>query len=174
MRLILVLACFACRKDEPIAEGEPLSHWKKEAQQVSMLSFWNSQKDERRREAFRVLSTMGEPAVPVLVELLQKEIPVSGDAFNALTNMGPRAAPAVPEMMRLLDSDRPELQLRAAWILGTIGNAAKPALPKLVALEGSATGRLGEVVTAALARITAARQSPLQETARPLLMPVTP
>src|SRR5687767_729730 len=122
IRVLIIAACFACRKDEPMAEGEPLSHWKKEAQQVSLFSFWNSQKDERRREGFRVLSAMGEPAVPVLVELLQKEVPVSGDAFNALTNMRSRAAPAVPEMMRLLDSDRPELQLRAAWILGTIGN----------------------------------------------------
>jgi len=137
-----------------MAEGEPLSHWRKEAQQVSMFSFWNSDKDERRREAFRVLSAMGGPAVPVLADLLKKDVPVSGDAFNALTNMGPRAATAVPEMMNLLDSDDPKLQLRAAWILGTIGNAAKPALPKLVALEKTATGRLKEVMSTSISTIT--------------------
>lgn len=139
-----------------------------------MLSFWNSQKDERRREAFRVLGTMGEPAVPALVELLQKDVPVSGDAFNALTNMGRRAAPAVPVMMRLLDSEKPELQLRAAWILGTIGNAAAPAVPKLVTMEKTSTGRLREVVSAALPRIRAGPQGSHQDPARPLLMPASP
>lgn len=133
--LMLVMVAAGCRRDEPMIEGKPLSFWKKEAQQVSLFSFWNSEKDERRRLAFTRLSQHGGPAVSVLVELMRDEdIPVSGDAFNALANLGPRAASAVPALIEMTRSPTRSHRLRAAWVLGTIGPAAEPAVPALTRL----------------------------------------
>ena len=152
--LVLALTAAACQRDEPMAGGKPLSYWKKEATQVSWMSFWNSTKDERRREAFRRLSEIGEPAVPTLVDLLRhNRIPVSGDAFNALANLGPRAAGAVPELLEMLNGDQPELRRRAAWILGTIGPAAEPAVPSLTPLLRHPDPRLRQVAAQALGQI---------------------
>jgi len=153
--LTLVLVLTACAHgDEPMAGGKPLSHWKKEATQVSFFSFWNSSKDERRREAFRRLSEIGEPAVPALVDLFQKNsLPVSGDAFNALANLGPRAARAVPDMIELLDDENVTLRSRAAWILGTIGSDAESAVPRLAPLLKDPNVKVRQAAAQALGQI---------------------
>ncbi len=151
--IALVLLALGCTRasEEPRAGGEPLSHWQREARLVSFFSFWNSEKDERRHEAFRRLVEIGEPAVPVLVELLlEEEVPVSGDALNALCALGPRAVAAVPELVRALEASR---RSDTAWALGCIGPAAQEAVP---ALEAAATGsepRLREAAARALGMI---------------------
>src|SRR5687768_5787134 len=133
--LMLALLTAACHREEPMAGGKPLSFWKKEATKVSLFSFWNSDRDYRRREAFRRLSEIGEPAVPALVDLFRnKGIPISGDAFNALANLGTRAAGAVPELLEILNGGNPGLRRDAVWLLGTIGPAAEPAVPSLTPL----------------------------------------
>ena len=151
----LTLLSAACKNaDEPTAGGKPLSFWKKEARQVSLMTFWNSDRDERRREAFRRLSEIGEPAVPALVELFEENGgPVSGDAFNALTNLGPRAASAVPRMRHLLTSENKDLQQRAAWVLGTIGPAAESAVPDLVRMMRLPDARLRQIGAQSLGKI---------------------
>jgi HEAT repeat protein len=151
----LVLALTACfHGDEPMAGGKPLSHWKKEATKVSLFSFWNSDKDERRHKAFQRLSEIGEPAVPALVDLLRKnKVPVSGDAFNALANLGPRAARAVPDMIELLDNENATLRTRAAWVLGTIGPDAESAVPSLAPLLKDPNERVRQVAAQALGQI---------------------
>ena len=155
--LILLVVTAACKRaEEPMAGGKPLSHWRKEATQVSLMSFWNSTKDERRAEAFRRLSEIGEPAVPALVDLMRDHgIPISGDAFNALANLGPRAASAVPDLIEMLDEAPLGLRRRAAWLLGTIGPAAEPATPKLAALLRHPDARLRDVAARALGQIGA-------------------
>ena len=96
---VMALIAAGCHDIEPMAGGKPLSFWKKEATKVSLLTFWNSHRDERRRVAFRRLTEIGRPAVPALVDLMRTHgAPVNGDAFNALANLGPRASSAVPEM----------------------------------------------------------------------------
>jgi HEAT repeat protein len=153
--LYITIVTTACHRDEPMIDGRPLSFWKKEARQVSFMSFWNSDKDERRNLAFRRLSEMGEPAVPALVDLLvHNDVPVSGDAFNALTNLGPRAASAVPRMRELLHNEKKELRIRAAWILGTIGPAAVNALPDLQRLAQDPDPRLSQIAREAAANIS--------------------
>jgi HEAT repeat protein len=151
--LLLALAV-ACHRDEPMADGKPLSHWKKEATKVSLFTFWNSDKDQRRREAFRRLSEMGEPAVPALVDLFrEKRNPISGDAFNVLANLGPRSAGAVPDLIRILNGDKPELRRRAAWILGKIGPAAEPAVPSLTRMLNEPDQRMRQAAAEALGQI---------------------
>lgn len=153
--IVFVLAiAAACHRDEPMAGGKPLSHWKKEATKVSFMTFWNSDKDERRHEAFRRLSEIGEPAVPALMDLFRKKrVPVSGDAFNALANLGPRAASAVPALIEMLKGDNIQVRGRAAWILGTIGGAAEPAVPSLTRLLQHPDQRLRQAAAQALGQI---------------------
>jgi HEAT repeat protein len=151
---LIALIATACQRNEPMAGGKPLSFWTKEATQVSWMTFWNSDKDERRRMAFRRLSEIGEPAVPALVDLMRENgIPVRGDAFNVLANLGPRAASAVPELLEMLKGDQPELRRDAAWILGTIGPAAESAVPSLTPLLQHPDQRLRDVAARALAQI---------------------
>lgn len=163
----LALLLLSCRRDEPMAGGEPLSYWKHEAKQVSFFSFWNSTKDERRHEAFRRLAEIGEPAVPVLLDLMKDEgIPVSGDAFNVLANLGPRAHSAIPDVIELLDDDAIELRRRAAWLLGTIGPAAERAVPRLTQLLGSPDAQLRRTAAQALGQIGGAGRDALLAASR--------
>jgi HEAT repeat protein len=150
----LLVVLTACHRDEPMAGGQPLSYWKKEAQQVSWMTFWNSTKDERRRVAFQRLSEIGEPAVPALMDLFRKNsISVSGDAFNVLANLGPRAASAVPALVRMLNAGPPQARGRAAWILGTIGPAAEPAVASLTPLLNQPDQRVRQAAAQALGQI---------------------
>lgn len=166
-RLILVLSALvatACQRDEPMAGGKPLGFWKKEATQVSWMSFWNSDRDERRRLAFRRLIEIGEPAVPTLVDLMREHgAPVRGDAFNALANLGPRAASAVPDLVEMLNGDQHELARSAAWILGMIGPAAEPAVPSLTRLLRHPDERLRTVAARALGQIGGAGHLALEQ-----------
>ena len=153
--IVLALIAASCRHDEPMAGGKPLSYWKKEASQVSRMSFWNSRKDERRVLAFRRLAEIGEPAVPVLVDLFRThEVPVSSDAFNVLANLGPRASSAVPELIEMLNGDDTPRRIQAAWILGAIGEAAEPAVPALKAMLQHPDARLRDIAARALAQIS--------------------
>jgi HEAT repeat protein len=162
---VLLLLALGCTRtsDEPRAGGEPLSHWKSEAKLVSFFSFWNSEKDERRHEAFRRLVEIGEPAVPVLVELfLDEEIPITGDALNALCALGPRAAAAVPELARAVDESA---RSDAAWALGCIGPAASAAVPALSKAAQNRAPKLREAAAHALGQIGGSGREALERAA---------
>lgn len=150
-----------------MAGGKPLSFWKKEATKVSLFSFWNSDRDYRRREAFRRLSEIGEPAVPALVDLFRnKGIPISGDAFNALANLGPRAAGAVPELLEILNGENPGLRRDAVWLLGTIGPAAESAVPSLTPLLQHSDPRLRQTAGKTLGQIGGSGHAALERARR--------
>ena len=152
--VLLALIAAACHDIEPMAGGKPLSFWKKEATKVSLLSFWNSDRDGRRRVAFRRLTEIGGPAVPALVDLMRSHrAPVNGDAFNALANLGPRASSAVPELIAMLNGDQVELRRKAAWLLGMIGPAAESAVPSLTPLLRHPDERVRAVAARALGQI---------------------
>jgi len=160
---VLALACGRA-SDQPRAGGEPLSHWRREARLVSLFSFWNSEKDERRHEAFRRLVEIGEPAVPALTQLLlEEQIPVSGDALNALCALGPRAAAAVPELVRAVASAQ---RADAEWALGCIGPAAAAAVPALAEAAQSRAPQLRDAATHALGQIGGSGRAALERAAR--------
>ncbi len=150
----LLPSMFGCHRDEPIIAGESLSHWEREAKQVSFFSFWNSDKDEHRRVAFRHLTELGEPAVPTLVRLLETDnVSVSGDALNALCALGARARSAVPDLMKgLVESDIASRR-SAVMVLGCIGPAAAPAIPALTEALRSPDQNTVRVAAMALANI---------------------
>jgi HEAT repeat protein len=163
--LALVVCVVGCTRasDEPSAGGEPLSHWQSEARLVSLLTFWNSDKDERRHQAFRRLVEIGEPAVPALVDLLlEEDVPVSGDALNALCALGSRAAAAVPALARGVASGRDD----AAWALGCIGPGAAPAVPALAAAARSGDRQRRDAAARALGRIGGSARDALDQAAR--------
>jgi HEAT repeat protein len=157
----------ACERNEPVADGQPLRHWAREARQYSLMPWWNSTGEERRHEAFRKLLEIGEPAVPTLLELLRVNNPaVSGDAFNAVCQLGPRARSAVPELLAMLKGADPEQRSRAAWILGRIGSPAESAVPALSAALHDPDDHLRESAAQALGLIAGSGREALERAAR--------
>jgi HEAT repeat protein len=154
LAIVILSGVAGCDRNEPRAGGASLSHWKHEAQQVSFFSFWNSTKDERRAEAFRRLKEIGEPAVPVLVELMHhKNLSVSGDAINALAQLGPRAKSAVPNLVRVVNGNDKQLRIFAILILERIGPDAAAAIPSLTAALRDKNASVARVAASALAAI---------------------
>jgi hypothetical protein len=149
--VLAVAALAGCAEGELIG-GRPRSYWMEECTRVSWMSFWNSDNDERRRRAFDELVKVGEPAVPILLELFKRdEVPYSGDALNALGALGPRASAAVPELSALLGETR--FTIPVALILARMGPAAAPALPSLTASLERGPVRARSLAAAALASI---------------------
>lgn len=150
----ICILCLACHSDEPVAEGEPLSHWVSEAQQVSFFSFWNSDKDERRHRAFAVLTRMGEPAVPALMTLLAGgNFSASGDALNALAAIGPGASSAIPQLVELLNKENSQRRTQAMLILASIGPAAYHTVPRIEPYLRDSSERTARVAGMALAEM---------------------
>jgi HEAT repeat protein len=163
--VLVALTAAACQRHEPMAAGKPLSHWKKEATQVDWLSFWSSGKGDRRRLAFRHLSEIGEPAIPVLVDLVREhDVPVRSGALDVLAKMGPRAAGAIPELIEMLNGGQTDLRLHVAWALGRIGPAAESAVPSLKPLLQHPDPQLRYAAAQALAQIGGSGHVALEET----------
>jgi hypothetical protein len=153
-RALALLCLLGCHRDEPVIDGEPLSHWEHKAKQVSFFTFWNSDKDERRRVAFRKLTEVGPPAVPALLRLLERNnLSVSGDALNALCALGPKAGSAVPHLMKIVSEDTLARRRSAAMVLGCIGPAASPAIRVLTSALHSRNQNTVRVAAMSLARI---------------------
>ncbi len=150
-----------------MAGGEPLSHWTSEASKVSFMSFWNSDKDERRRIAFTRLVEIGEPAVPALLKLLKSEsLSVSGDAVNALAALGPRAKAAVPDLSELLATGTRAQRIDAMLVLGKIGPAASSSVPAITSALGDPDPNVARVAAMALGGISAPGDAAFERTRR--------
>lgn len=91
--------------------------------------------DEGRRGAARLqLITLGEVAVPALLELLRTGAPEERlAAVNTLWGMGARAGAAAADLAALLADPDPRLRVTAAMALEALGPAAVPAVDALVA-----------------------------------------
>lgn len=126
-----------------------------------------------RLKALEVLAAIGpaaKAAVPEITTLLTDADPlVRSEAAVALASVGPEAAAAVPALEKLLGDDAPaEARYVAAFALGRIGAAAKPAVPRLLELSKSSDGILATVATWATLKIEP-QDSTLVEAAIPLL-----
>ena len=88
------------------------------------------------------LATIGEPAVPGLIELLQYEDwPVRAMAADTLFEMGPPGGGAAPALCVALRDRSVEVRLRAGQALGTIRPPADLVAPSLIeALKQTETG----------------------------------
>lgn len=125
--------------------------------------------------AFAELGPAAAPAVPLLVELLEKDEDANRrQAVGALGAIGPAAAPAVPVLRKMLYHEDFHTQYWACRALGAIGDDALPAVPDLIdrLKNGAASvkrnaamalGRLGpRIGREAIDALIAAVDDPLQ------------
>jgi HEAT repeat protein len=95
-----------------------------------------------RGRVLEILAALGpaaKPAVDDMIKSLADADPaVRGDAAAAIAAIGPDAAAAVPSLVKMLaDEGAPVARYPAAYALGRIGPAAKPAVEQLRALATS-------------------------------------
>ena len=83
--------------------------------------------------ALDALATLGAPAVPRLIDLLEKHKDLRIHVVYTLGQMGPAAAPATDALAKLVADEDVNLATEAILALGKIGPAAKSAVPALSA-----------------------------------------
>ena len=104
--------------------------------------------------AKKVFKTIGNPALPTLVEMLNdKDRTPRLRALDALRELG-QAKAAVPSLSAWLSDEDRQLRWRAAMVLGEVGREAKPAVPALIeAMRDPLPNSYGDVAAGALMRI---------------------
>ena len=112
-----------------------------------------------RGRVLEILGAIGpaaKPAVDDIIKSLDDADPaVRGDAAVAIASIGPDAAAAVPSLVKMLaDEGAPAARYPAAFALGRIGRAAKPAVEQLRALATSSDEVLATVALWAALKIT--------------------
>jgi HEAT repeat protein len=135
-------------------------------------------------EALEEMGPAAEPAVPKLIQLLERpKLPLVGQAFgpahclavaSCLGKIGAGANAAVPAVMKCLQSGNFNLRIEVALALARIGPAAKRALAIRDALWGSsitllATGRLGYLAGPALVEVSRKCWVPTDMHSRPAI-----
>src|SRR5262249_49056192 len=111
-----------------------------------------------RDEAAVALVKIGretKAALPVLLAAVRRTS-VSNDVVKAVGLLGPAAKDAVPDLLRIMDDDRPFGKRAAVEALGCIGPAAREALPVLHKALRAEDGSIFEkdAVALALAQIS--------------------
>jgi HEAT repeat protein len=90
--------------------------------------------EARRGRAATELITIGEPAVPALVELLRDPDPrYRRAAASTLWGLGLKGKAAVPQLADALSDPDPEVRGAAALALHAMGREARAAVPALIA-----------------------------------------
>jgi len=92
------------------------------------VDFWFAAEELER------LGPAAAPAAPVLARALQYRRRDSYVVTKALVAMGPAAAPAIPELVKALRNERAIVRSNAAFVLGSIGEPARCAVPAIALL----------------------------------------
>ena len=113
---------------------------------------------EVRTQAAQALGRIGLPSPPVLIALAaasqEREAGVRRAAREALGLIGPGAASQVSALITgLSDTEDEEAQAAAAWALGRMGTAGKPAVDTLLPLALGSQALVADAAILALARI---------------------
>ena len=143
---LLVCCCMSpmASAGEPEFLGKPLSHWTTQAEAAEnrviaqtvdalMLAFQSGDLAVivAAADALEMLGPRAEKAAPLLAAALAYKQPwVRTSAMNALKAIG---APAAPFVLDVFQNGAPAARPRAALVLGSMGPAAKIALPVLKA-----------------------------------------
>jgi HEAT repeat protein len=146
--------------------AEALSHFGEEAKAAIPKLLTLAEKDEHTWAAFTALAAMGPDAVPGLVEICRQGDRRHWWAAKALMKQGPKAVAAVPALLEELRSEKPRRAALAAQVLGSIGQGAREAAPRLAELihcedaylrlrAGEALWRLDRQTNAVLAEMVA-------------------
>jgi HEAT repeat protein len=118
--------------------------------------------DRREMAAFFLgeLGPLAEAAIPTLLRICcdtNENSRVQGQAWSALPKMGEKGAVLVPDYLRWLKGNDPELQETGASFLGSVGPKARVAIPEL--LKAAVGTNAGLARTAALALWSIDRQT---------------
>lgn len=121
---------------------------------AALVAELQSPDQEKSGRANLALITIGEPAVPALVELLKSEDPRARTlAATTFWGMGTKARAAVPALSETLADKDPGLRVASAMALETMGPEARAAVLALVKCLGDREGRVRQAAVKALARI---------------------
>jgi HEAT repeat protein len=124
---------------------------------------------EKRGRARLLLLTMGEPAVPGLVEMLRSGTDAERvAAVNTLWGMGARARAAVPDLADALAEQDPALRVAAAMALESMGPAAEGAVAALSRALGDRDAGVRQAAVKALGAIGPAARPALPALTRAL------
>lgn len=129
--LILLIAPVSAQdKKDPMFEGKPVSYW------IGQLK----EKGDASKKAVEALASIGEPAVPALIEALKQGGDFRPGAVTALLAIGPPAKAAIPALIEAFaETERIFLPRVAASAVKKIGE--KDAIPQLIeALKHSNEG----------------------------------
>lgn len=118
------------------------------------------------RTVFATIAALGEPAFPILMELMEREgdITIRGGLSGSLKQFGPKAVAALPYLHDLLRSPRAGNRYAALDLIAAIGEGAAPIVPEIlrVMVEANTTeakscartlGKIGPAASAALPRL---------------------
>jgi HEAT repeat protein len=105
----------------------------------------------RTMMVFKAAPSLGDKAVPLLVELLQDKSPAIriGAAFS-LEGLAKDAAAAVPDLAKALQDPNEDVHLAAARALARIGPSARNALKEILEALGDSNPKIGLAAEAAL------------------------
>lgn len=103
--------------------------------------------------ALDAMATLGEPAVPRLVDLLETHDQLRVEVTYVLGQMGPAAATATDALAKLVADEDLHLATEAALALGKIGPAAKGAVPALIAALEAEGEKNAHAIVRALGKI---------------------
>lgn len=160
--LLLVCLSVTARGADPAFNGKPLSYWTQQAEAAekkdvpqtvdALLAAMHSADLAvmvAAADALEMLGPQAEKAAPLLAGILAHKQPwVRTSAMNALKAIG---APAVPFLLDVFQNGAPAARPRAALVLGSMGPAAKAAVPILQAARDKAAPdqriQLTEVLT---------------------------
>jgi HEAT repeat protein len=97
-----------------------------------LMALLDSKNDRVAVKAANALGVIGKPArkaTPKLIALLSRDYETALQARNALKGIG---QPAVPDLIRALSNENPQVRSEAASVLGLIGKDARPATEPLM------------------------------------------
>jgi HEAT repeat protein len=183
---------------EPKFQGKPLSTWLQEARENGEIADLTEQ-DDLNSPSARAIQAMGTDALPPLIRRVRERDSAFRDSVRtfleqhawiglhprpfevvqeetafAFAALGPMAKPAVPQLIRLLESDGPEVRFMAAFCLSRIGPVSDEVAPALVkfanrslqtnsgpkferearSMAAYSLGRMGEAARPALPQLT--------------------
>jgi len=119
-----------------------------------LVKAFHASDKEVQAQAGKALAQIGTPAVPVLIEELNKPGSRQLDrAAHSLALMGPEASPAVPALIVCLKHKDPLVKAMAAYALGEIGPPASKAATTLALLLNDSSKTVQKQARAALAAI---------------------
>ena len=153
--LVLCAAWVFHRFREPKFQGKPLSAWLQEARENDEMANLLLQTDFDSPSA-RALRAMGTDCLPALLRNIrirqsgfreevrkfaeqnpwigihpQRFEDVQAQTALAFAVLGPIAKPAVPQLIKLLNSDAPEVRFLAAFSLAKIGRVSEDVVPAI-------------------------------------------